>query len=57
MFGEDVKHLKRRTLAYCNSTDIDMTIPCAFTQALQILHMNAKGKVVPFSLEKKIACG
>lgn len=57
MCGKEVKHLKKRTVAYCNSADIDMTIPFALTQVLWILDVNAKGKVVPLSLEQKIACG
>lgn len=56
MCGKEVKHLKRRTVAFCNSANIDMTIPLAFIEAFQILDVNAKGKVVPFSLEQKIAC-
>lgn len=57
MFGKEVKDLKRGTVACCNSADTGMTILLAFTQSLQILDMNAKGKVVSFSLEQKIACG
>lgn len=56
MFGKEVENLSRRIAAYCSSADIDMAIPLAFTQALWILGTNAKGKVVPFSLEQKIAC-
>lgn len=56
MFGKEVENLSRRIAAYCSSADIDMAIPLAFTQALWILGINAKGKVVPFSLEQKIAC-
>lgn len=56
MFRKEVKHLKKRTGACCDSAVIDMTIPLAFTQAPQIQDMNAKGKVVPSSLEKKVEC-
>lgn len=57
MFGKEVKDLKRGTVAYCNSSDTGVTILLAFTQALQMLDMNAKGKVVSFSLEQEIARG
>lgn len=56
VFGKEVENLNRRIAAYCNWADVDMAICLAFTQVLWILGRNAKGKVVPFSLEQKLAC-
>lgn len=53
VFGKEAENLNRRIAAYCNSADIDVAIPLAFTQALWILGTNAKGKEFLFLWSRK----